>query len=111
MVREPSEYRLSSYPAHAYGVGGQWLADHACYLALGADHASRQAAYRDLFRHVIAEDDLAAIRNSINRSGVLGIDRFQDEIEAMLNRRVKPGKSGRRRKQTKVHPNRQQMLL
>ncbi len=78
---------------------------------MGADWASPQAAYRDLFRHVIDEDDPAAIRSSINRSGVLGIDRFQDDMEAMLNRRVEPGKAGRPRKQAKVDSNRQQMLL
>ena len=45
---------------------------------------------------------LQEIRESLNQCRVLGSERFKDEIEAALSRRVRPGKPGRPK--TKVEP-------
>jgi putative transposase len=100
MVQHPGDYRWSSYPRHALGQGDDWLAEHECYVALGQGAASRQTAYQALFRQPLAMAALAAIRHQINRSGVLGSDRFQEEIAAVLGRRVQPVKPGRPRQTT-----------
>jgi putative transposase len=86
MVQHPSEYRWSSYPRHALGLGDDWLVDHECYVALGQDAASRQTAYQELFRQPLALAALSTIRRQINRSGILGSDRFQEEISRVLGR-------------------------
>ena len=51
MVEHPGEYRWSSYRANAQGEESPLLTRHETFLALGGDAESRQAAYRELFRH------------------------------------------------------------
>jgi hypothetical protein len=62
---------------------------------LGEDVAARQTAYQELFRQPLALANLSTIRNQINRSGILGSDRFQEEIAIVLGWQVQPGKPGR----------------
>ena len=71
------------------------ISDHAAYLALGCTHEERQQAYRGLVRDQLDPARLQAIRESVNQCGVLGSERFKDEIEAALSRRVRPAKAGR----------------
>ena len=51
MVAHPAEYRWSSYRANAQGESNRLIVAHEVYRALGQDAASRQAAYRELFRY------------------------------------------------------------
>ena len=55
--------------------------------------------YRNLFADAIPEVDLTALRDATNGGFVLGTDRFQRQIAAMVGRRTWPGKSGRPKKQ------------
>ncbi|HEY8037981.1 MAG TPA: transposase [Methylobacter sp.] len=98
MVENASDYRWSSYGAHALGQADELIRDHACYLALGATDEIRHAAYQALFRHQIDEASLKAIRESVNSGTALGSERFKDEIEATLARSVRLGTPGRPRK-------------
>jgi len=82
------------YHRHALGLGDDWLVDHERYMALGQKAASRQTAYQELFRQPLAMAELFTIRSRINRSGILGSDRFQEDIVRVLGRRVQPGKPG-----------------
>lgn len=59
---------------------------------------SRQASYRALFRHHLDQAALDEIRETVNKGLVLGSERFKSEIEANLERRVRPGKVGRKRR-------------
>jgi putative transposase len=110
MVQHPGDYRWSSYSRHALGLGDDWLADHECYTALGQDAAARQTAYQELFQQPLAMAKLTAIRSQINRSGILGSDRFQEEIARVLGRRVQPAKPGRTR-QTEDATHAEQLIL
>jgi putative transposase len=96
-MRYSGDYRWSSYSRHALGLGDDGLVDHDCDVALGPDVASRPTAYQALFRQPHALAGLAAIRHQINRSGILGNGRFQEEIARALGRRVQPAKPGRPR--------------
>jgi putative transposase len=58
MVRDPAQYRWSSYRAHALGESIDWLAPHPIYDALGATPAERQAAYRALCKIPLTETDM-----------------------------------------------------
>ncbi|MEA3273838.1 MAG: transposase, partial [Pseudomonadota bacterium] len=53
---------------------------------------------RGLFGDVLGEDLLARIRESVNGGFVLGNDRFEREIAAMLGRRTWKGSPGRPKK-------------
>lgn len=71
---------------------------HEMYAALGLDAASRQAAYRELFRHELEPGLADEIRRATNGNYALGSALFAEQIGAALGRRVVPGKSGRPRK-------------
>ena len=98
MVEHPAEYRWSSYRANAQGEPDALLHPHLLYLALGSDAASRQAAYRELFRLELEPGLVDEIRRATNGNFALGNERFAGELAAVLGRRVTPGQSGRPRK-------------
>lgn len=99
MAGHPQDYRWSSYRANALGATDEIITPHPQYRALGTSAQQRQAAYRGLFDAHIQPRSLAAIRDSLNQCRVYGSDRFKDQIEFALSRRVRPGKAGRPRKQ------------
>ena len=98
MVDHPAEYRWSSYRANAQNETDELVTSHSVYRALGIDVASRQAAYRELFRRELEPGFVDEIRRSTNGNFVLGDARFAEQIAAALGRRAMPGKSGRPRK-------------
>lgn len=99
MVDHPGQYRWSSYLAHAQGGVDPVVTDHERYLALGQSAEERQHSYRELFGYPLDHREIHGIREALNQCRVLGSDRFKDEIEQQLKRRVRPGKPGRPRKQ------------
>ncbi|MDZ4349009.1 MAG: transposase, partial [Xanthomonadaceae bacterium] len=92
---EPGQYRWSSYRWHGQGIADPLITDHGEYWALGFDKNARQAAYRELFRHALDARAVEDIRAALNQCRVCGSERCKDEIEAALERRVRPGKVGR----------------
>ena len=97
MTQSPADYAWNSYHRNAKGDESELVSPHEEYLALGSDDASRQYAYRELFRHCIDDELIHDIRDSLNQELVLGNERFKDEVEEMLQRRVRPGMPGRPR--------------
>lgn len=68
------------------------------YLDLGTTDGEWPRAYREQSRRQIESQALDGIRRSVNGGMVLGEERLKDEIERVVVRRVRPGKSGRPRK-------------
>jgi len=99
MVEHPAEYRWSSYRHNAQGESSGLVHPHALYLALGGDDATRCVAYRELFRYQLDPGLVDQIRSATNGGYVLGTERFQKEIAAMLGRRTWRGAAGRPHKQ------------
>ena len=95
MVAHPSDYRWSSCRANAYGETSSLLVPHESYLAFGSNQFARQACYLELLSLQLAPNMLDHIRAATNGNFVLGNKRFEDQISAVLNQRVVPGKSGR----------------
>jgi len=75
------------------------MTPHEEYLALGKTCDERRENYRSLFRAHLDEELVTEIRKSVNTGLVLGSERFKDEIESNLKRRVRLGTPGRPRKQ------------
>ena len=96
LVRHPGEYRWSSYRFNAHGISMEWVTPHDAYNGLGSSQYQRQIAYQELFESNLGKEIMEEIRLSTNSNYVLGNDRFKDEIEQHLDRRVRPGKNGRR---------------
>jgi len=97
MVKDPGAYPWSSYRSHALGERDELVRDHELYLALGAQAEERQRTYRALFRSQLDEAALTEIRKAASRELVLGNERFRQEIEEALGKRVEPRKRGRRK--------------
>ncbi len=98
MVDHLADYRWSSYRSNALGAVDEIITPPPQYNALGATAEARQAAYRNLFNAQIEPRSLALIRDSLNQCRVYGSDKFKDQIEFALSRRVRPGKAGRPKK-------------
>ncbi len=105
-VEHPSEYPWSSYPCNALGQPAAWVKPHPEYLRLGRTAEARQAAYRQLFKHRLAESSLAEIREATNKAWALGNDRFKRRIQKQLARRVQPSAKGGDRKSERFKINR-----
>ena len=95
MVDRPEDYVWSSYKNNAGLERADWLTPHDEYLRLGASARERAHAWRDLVLAALGDDELADIRNHVNRNRVLGDPRFQQHIAAMLGRRVHIAPPGR----------------
>ena len=88
MVAAPGDYPWSSY-AHNAGVAANALiTPHDVYMHLGDRPEQRQHVYRSLFDRRLEEDAIKSIRDATNAGGVVGNERFKDEIEVTLQRRV-----------------------
>ena len=98
MVEHPRDYPWSSYHRNALGEENELLTPHGLYHKLGSSNEKRQAAYRLLFRHRLAERTLDELREATNKAWVLGDSRFKEKIESQLNRPVSPKKRGGDRK-------------
>ncbi len=98
MVEHPGNYTWSSYRADGEGEENRLICPHELYEALGLDAATRQSAYRALFRHELEPGMLDQIRRATNGNFVVGSERFAAEVAAVLGRRTLPGNPGRPRK-------------
>ena len=76
-----------------------FVTPHPVFQALAPAAPDRAAAYRALVAEAIPDDLVADIRRATAGSYALGSRRFQEQISAMLGRRVVPGIPGRRRRE------------
>jgi len=98
MVEKPEQYTWSSYLSNAWGRAGM-VVQHDEYLKLGADDASRQHAYRELFRHAVSSEDVHTIESAARYSRPVGDNRFCEQIAARYGIEIPRPARGRPRKQ------------
>ena len=98
MVEQPGDYRWSSYRCNAMGRADALLTPHMLYENLGPDVMQRCAAYRALFDAQTDPADLQAIRSATETGAILGNDRFKENIEMTLKRRIERWPHGGDRK-------------
>ena len=101
MVKHPSDYLWSSYACNAEGKADNIVQPHALYTALGDSDGVRREAYQVLFQAHVDDKELADIRASWQTGTPLGNDRFREEIEAVLGKKVGYHKRGRPAKNDK----------
>ena len=105
---DPSDYPWSSYRHNVLGEANDMVVLHPEYQRLGESNEARQAAYRELFRYQLSENNITEIREATNKAWVLGNDRFKQRIQEQLGRRVEPKARGGDRKSEKfnaIRPN------
>jgi len=98
MVKGPGEYQWSSYRANGLGRKDNVISPHRLYQSLGSTTSQRQKRYRELFRVHLDADVLQLIREGTQQNTIIGNGRFQEEIQAMLKRRVMKYNHGSDRK-------------
>ena len=101
IVERPESYKWSSYRQHA-GMEGEfsWLDIDPCYLVLGISDSDRAERYRDFVRCAIPVGEWELIREALQRGQLTGNNRFANEVEAIIGRRLMNRKQGRPRKGT-----------
>jgi putative transposase len=88
MVNHPKDYKWSSYHTNGGNKNIKLITPHPLYLSLGRNTASRKKAYNQLIDNQLSSDVLDKIRLSINKSRVLGNDKFVAQISVQLERFV-----------------------
>ncbi len=106
MVKQPLEYRWSSYRCNGEGIPDPLVSPHAVYAALGSDCDERREAYRALFRHRLDECELEVIRDSTNKAWVLGNALFKEYVAELVDRQVSPKPRGGDRRSKSFRINR-----
>ena len=84
-----------NYTQQAKLIADLYPGTHAVFLALGGSAGQRYAGYRELFDEHLGSFVVDRIRESANGGFVLGNERFQREVAAMLGRRTWKGSPGR----------------
>lgn len=95
MVDRPEAYRWSSARYHLGAERCDWLDRDPCYDALGEDLRQRQERYCEFLMGAIPEGEWALIRAAVQRGQLTGRDRFIEEVESILGRRIEHRSPGR----------------
>ena len=103
MVSSPGRYPWSSYRMNARGDPMEPLTPHPTYLALGDGEKARGAAYRELFKTPISDEDLKSIRAALSQSRAWGSEEFYEQLEAELDQPVKWTPHGGAREETAAY--------
>lgn len=88
MVTRPQDYPWSSFHFNAFGKADALVTPHILYQQLSADDVQRREAYQSMFKDRLLGSDLQAIRKGTEQCTIVGNDKFQAEIEAILARPV-----------------------
>jgi putative transposase len=99
MTDTPAAYPWSSYRWHAGECAeSDWLDVDPCDAALGSTAEARAVAYRALVRSAIPEGEWRLIRECLQRGQLTGSERFTDQVEDIVHRRIEHRGRGRPRK-------------
>ena len=80
MVKDPGEYRWSSYGAHSLGDLPKLWTPHYVYLSLGETPKERQQKYRELISESLGADVITQIRHCVNKGLILGTEKFRNQF-------------------------------
>lgn len=94
----PAE-RVSSVAHHLGLLSDPLVSDHARFWELGNTPFDRHAAYRLLVMQPLADRERSRFDNAVRKGWALGPDAFLRDLEARLERRVRPRSPGRPRRQ------------
>jgi putative transposase len=96
MVDAPERFAWSSHGVNAGMRADRLIKPHCEFLALGADDATRQDAYRGLFEQAFDVSLLKTIREATNGGYPMASDSFKAGTLMPLGYRIEPGKPGPR---------------
>jgi putative transposase len=98
MVSFPEAYRWSSYGAKVGMAKQDWLDFDPQYLGLAVTAKKRQEKYREFVSGTISDEEMLRIRGAIQRGQLTGTEKFIEEIEAKVGKRIECRGQGRPKK-------------
>ncbi len=98
IVAEPQDYAWSGYNGRTGLSDDPLLDDHSIFSSLDQTPAACAHGYAEFVKSGIGDDELAFIRQSVQRNQLTGGSRFKATIEARLGRRLSNKAQGRPRK-------------
>ncbi len=100
MVKSPDNYLWSSYRQRVGIDADDWIDYDPCYLGLAVTETERRLQYNRFIFDGIPDNELCLIRQALQRGQLTGNDKFIEEVENIMGRRVefraqgRPGKGG-----------------
>jgi len=100
LVKAPELYRWSSYRFRAFGEKNHILDLDQWYISLGENSTKQQMNYRRFINDSVLESKIEVIREMTQRGGIAGSDKFKNEIEKILGKKIiirlpgRPSKTG-----------------
>jgi len=98
MVKEPSEYRWSSYAVNGLGKKSDLCTMHKMYKLLGSSEQEKQENYRKLFATELDVDMITDLRYATQKGLVFGREDFKHQVACLVGRKIGNGRQGRPRK-------------
>ncbi len=83
LVKEPGDYKWSSYRSHAHGWSSSIWTPHPLYLSLAKRRSVRQSIYRELMNQSLPNEVVDKITHCVNRGLVLGSEAFRTQVARM----------------------------
>ena len=88
IVAEPGNYLWSSYQPRISGNSSGRLDEHPCYTVLARSPEVRAKLYEDFLRCAVPKSELNMIRSSLQRGQLTGNNKFVNEVEQIIGRRI-----------------------
>jgi putative transposase len=85
MVKDPGDYRWSSFRAHAFGVRASLWSPHQLYLELANNEQQRQQTWREVVREMLDVEVMAKVRHCVNTGLALGTETFREQVQRLRN--------------------------
>jgi putative transposase len=85
IVKDPGDYRWSSYRSHGFGVRAGLWSPHCLYLGLAKKEKQRQDAWRALINETLDVEVVAKVRHCANTGLVLGTESFREQVRHFHN--------------------------
>lgn len=95
MVAEVADYPWSSYLGRMGDQAGDWLDSDPCYLTLGHNELARRQRYQAFIAQATEATEWQTIRTALQRGQLTGNDRFIDEVEQLIGKRIELRAQGR----------------
>lgn len=95
LVTQPEDYRWSSYSAKVGLILDDCLDFDPMYLSLALSSKKRQDKYRDYVLGTLSAEETEHICGAIQRGQLTGSDKFVEEIEKRMGKRVEFRGQGR----------------
>ncbi len=97
IVANPEDYAWSSYRALAGFCGANVVDRDVLYQLVDLDPGQAGATYRAFVREGVRDEELALIREAVQRNQLTGLHSFVDAIETRIGRRIEARGRGRPR--------------